>query len=142
MVKNAQCGGRPMVIDGRVRAAPDGKSGFALFWLVARVAEKDTAGMKNVNMELKYIEASLKMKIKLDDRAIVDIDKDEQEMPSFTLLVNPKKVNKHTRLMTKEDMDLKKLAERIEKEKLKEAGGAVKHSSDDKSVPEKKKAKK
>ena len=66
-----------MVIDGRVRASPDGKSGFALFWLVTRVAEKDTTKMKNVNMELKYIDTNLKMKMKVDDHVIGDVNKHE-----------------------------------------------------------------
>ncbi len=142
MVKNTTVGvgGRPMVIDGRVRAAPEGKSGFALFWLVTRAYEKDD--LKNVNLELKYIESDLKMNMTVDGH-VMTIDNDAASMPSFPILINPKKVNKHTRLIAKEDLDMKKLAERLEKEKLKEEKAPKdKGADEDKDAPPQKKAKK
>ena len=110
----------PMVLDGRVRASPEGKSAFALFWLVTRKAVSSAKDSKDVNMELHYTESSVNVDIKVEHNKEMNLSLDKSKVPSFPLLVNPKPVKKHVKLIVKEDADLNKLAERLEKQKIKD----------------------
>ncbi len=110
--------GKTMVIDGRVRASPEGKSGFALYWIVTRVSGKSKDDLKLVNMESTYIEAECKLKVKVMEGHTWTID--DTDMPRFPVLINPKKIPKHTRLVALEDSDLTKMNDLMEKDKVKE----------------------
>ena len=113
--------GRSLVLDGRVRGSPDGKSGFALFWVVTRTPESDPEAKKKNNLELTYVDIKLRMEMKHDgpgkDKVI---EKDPDHMPSFPILTNPKKILKNTLLSVAEDADLEKLAKKYEDDKVKE----------------------
>jgi hypothetical protein len=111
--------GKTMVIDGRVRASPDGKTGFALYWIVTRANAKDKDAIQSVNMESTYIEAECKVTVKLKNDTTFNIN--DTEMPCFPVLVNPKKIAKHTRLVACEDADLSKMNALVDKEKMNEA---------------------
>ena len=122
IVKNSAHGTdrRPMVIDGRVRAAPSSKSSFALFWLVQRCSDKKDPA---INLELTYTHAHLKLNLKFDidgKKSSFAMENDAADMPSIPILVNPAKIKKHSRLVVKEDLELKKLADELEKERFKE----------------------
>ena len=115
IVKNTEHGSdrRPMVLDGRVRAAPgdDSKSKFALFWVVQRASASEKAEMKLVNMELVYTKLTVDASFQIGDET-VEVKKDgADKSPCIPILVNPKAIKKHTRLLAKEDADLKKLTE-------------------------------
>ena len=114
IAKNISVGAerRPLVLDGRVRAAPMGKSSFALFWVVQRAPSKD----KGINMSLVYSTMTIKTKLAIDDVEISG-DAGEEDNPSIPVLVNLKGVKKHTRLIAPEDADMKKLLEKETKEK-------------------------
>ena len=103
---------RPMVLDGRVRASPgeDSKSSFALFWVVQRALLADKDALKTVNLDLVYSQLELSAEFEIDEYKI-KADGDADDMPSIPVLINPKAIKKHTRLVTKEDADLKKLTE-------------------------------
>eukprot|EP00973_Karenia_brevis_P096126 12430735-Karenia_brevis.AAC.1 len=108
---------RPMVLDGRVRASPDSKSAFALFWLVQRQPAKDD--QSPVNMELTYVTASLSVDLNIRGKSN-KVTYDESTCPSIPVMTNPSKIKKHTRLVIKEDVKLAKLAEKLEAEKGKD----------------------
>ena len=110
--------GKTIVIDGRVRASPEGKSGFALYWIVTRVSGKSKDDRKLVNMESTYIEAECKLKVKVMEGHTWKID--HTDMPRFPVLINPQKIPKHTRLVALEDSDLTKMNDLMEKDKVKE----------------------
>ena len=105
----------PMVIDGRIRAAFDSKCSFGLFWLVTR---EKTDKAKNINMEIQYVKAKRTLELEMLDNTIAKIEGDS-EQPSIPVVVNKEKVKKHTRLVAGIDTALKRLHEKLEREKEK-----------------------
>ena len=118
---------RPLVIDGRVRAAPDGKHGFALYWIVQRCA----AGLKEINMEQSYTQADLVLNLTINGEE-TPIAKNASAMPSIPIIVNPKIVKKHTRLLAKVDQDLHKLNEKYEADAARAAAKKNKEENESK----------
>ena len=118
---------RPLVIDGRVRAAPDGKHGFALYWIVQRCA----AGLKEINMEQSYTQADLVLNLTINGEE-TPIAKNASAMPSIPIIVNPKIVKKHTRLLAKVDQDLHKLTEKYEADAARAAAKKNKEENESK----------
>jgi hypothetical protein len=114
---------RPFVLDGRVRANPssDSKSKFGLFWVVQRSTEPND---KEVNMDLVYTTCSLKATLHIGEKIITQ-DWNQDDLPSLPVLMNVKKIPKHTRLVAKEDMELKRLVEQQNKSAMR-----VKEKSD------------
>ena len=115
---------RPLVIDGRVRAnpnhppAPQGATtsqqgatqSFSLFWLVERTPDPREANMTQVHT---------RMNVKIDiwggpkrvEKALA-----EDDFPSVPLLMNARKITKHTRIVAVEDKEVKKLHEAQQKD--------------------------
>ena len=104
-----------MVIDGRIRAAPDSNFSFGLFWLVTR---EKTDKAKNINMEIQYVKANMTLELEMLDRTIAKIERDS-EQPSIPVMVNKEKVKKHIRLVAGIDTALKRLHDKLEREKEK-----------------------
>ena len=125
---------RPFVLDGRVRGnpAPDSKSKFTLFWVVQR-AEKDEH--KLINMQLEYTRFEVNASVTIGDKVIPQKWASD-ELPSIPVMLNPNKVAAHTRLLAKEDKDIKDLYEKQQKQVTKgepakdDASGAAASSSD------------
>ena len=136
---------RPLVIDGRVRANPNpsaqpGSSGattsqqgqgqgasqsFSLFWLVERVADP-----KEANMSLRYSAMSMKIDVwgglKRVEKAL-----SEGDCPSVPLLINDKKIAKHTRILAVEDLGIKKMHDEQQKEIAAKKSEQLKQQKDD-----------
>ena len=110
---------RPTVIDGRVRATPcHERYTFSLFWLITRIGNGESKAVKDkINMELTYTTAQLKMSFDINGKSFQQEEKSD-DFPSIPILINPKAIKKHTMLTVKEDLDLKKLVEKLEKEKV------------------------
>ena len=153
-------GGKPLVLDGRVRASVEGKTPFALFWIVSRAkAEK----AHECNLELEYVGAKVSLEFGFGDKTETKaIDK----APSIPILTNKKAIKKHVKLCCLEDMSLKALydkqaeekeaerkaadqkkkkeeeAKKAEEEKTSKVGGKKKHDgADDESAKKAKKEK-
>ena len=128
-----------MVIDGRIRAAPDSKYSFGLFWLATR---EKTDKAENINMEIQYVKANMTLELEMLDKTIAKIERDS-EQPSIPVLVNKEKVKKHTRLVAGIDTALKRLHDKLEKEKERrnQKDDKTEETGEDAEVPKAKKAK-
>ena len=89
-----------------------------MFWLVTRIDNGESKAVKDkINMELTYTTAHLKMSFDINGKSFQQEEKSD-DFPSIPILINPKAIKKHTMLTVKEDLDLKKLVEKLEKEKV------------------------
>ena len=97
---------RPFVMDGRARAAPHSKSSCALFWMVERTDEN-----KKVNLVAKQAQTSIKTTVVIGDKTYEQACGHSQ-MPGIPVLVNEKKISKHTRLFAKTDSEVQQLCDK------------------------------
>jgi hypothetical protein len=124
---------RPFVLDGRVRGVPNSKSSFSVFWLIERIDQ-----VKDVNMSLIYSEISIKTHIDIAGRTYMH-ELGSAEMPSVPVLVNQKKLAKHTQLFAKIDKDLSTLMEKQAAKALQEKEKPMKTAEDEPSAKKVKK---
>ena len=102
---------RKNVLHGRIRAAPDSKSSFAMFWLV----ERSDCPEKKINLELAYTNTQVKTTVEILGSPHT-VDWGVGDMPAIPYLRNPKKIKEHTMLIVAEDGDVKKLSAAFEKD--------------------------
>jgi hypothetical protein len=105
---------RPFVLDGRVRGNPssDSKSKFGLFWVVQRAAKEEE---KMANMHLQYVTCEINVTVNIGG-ASVPQKWEADELPSIAVMTNPHKVPANTRLLIKEDQEIKNLYDKQQKQ--------------------------
>ena len=99
---------KPVALDGRLYQKPqieqkaDDKKAFSLFWTIQRTTQKSDA-----NLVIQYVPVEHNMKISFPSkRTFSDMSAgDDFKLP---ILINPKKIAKHTKLLAMDDVDLHK----------------------------------
>ena len=107
---------RPLVLDGRVRSSIAEDKTFALFWVVGRTEEA-----KKANLVIDYVKVTGEVQVSLKtlaDKLSHEIKDDD--LPEIPVLINPKKIAKHTLLLAEYDLGLKALMEQNAKDATKE----------------------
>ena len=109
------CDRKPMVIDGRFRSSVSDSRSFALFWVVERT-EDDLAG----NLEMQTAVVTITAGVTLPNQKEKSLHLSGDSSPGVPIMTNMKAIKEHTKLICKEDMDFKKLCQKLQGQALKE----------------------
>jgi hypothetical protein len=110
--------GKPIALDGRLRATPAENRHLSLFFMVSRVKSESEANLK---VHYPKVEASMNVDLDLPvgKKRSFAIAFDQSKLPQVPIIYNPGLVKKHTKLAVLEDIGLANIVEKQKADKLK-----------------------
>ena len=120
--------GKPIALDGRLRATPAPDRLVAPFSMVTRV-KADVGEAEKPNMAIHYTKTSaevqLDFSLPVGKKRVHTIAFKEGSLPQMPVMYNPEAIKKETRLTVLEDIGLQSLMEDVKARQLREAAKAV-----------------